>query len=328
MPIPEQTQSLAGWIAAIGGSGPKMADPGGGAAGEPPPAAPEEAPAPPEPEPEVAPAEVAEAEPAKPPAKRARGRPKGSKDKKPRKKPGQLAAEKAEKAAQKAQAEAQPPPPTGPGTEGQAAETRGLGLGSLRDAVRQFAAERDWDQFHTPRNLLLALVGEVGELSELFQFRGEVQQGLPEFTDKEKERVGEEMSDVLSYLVRMADVSGIDLSKAVVAKLQQNVEVREGRRPSGRCARRPPAARARRPGRVAADAERRWRRPGLTRAAGEPRRNTRPRCARARATSTPRTSRARRGTSPTGRGSGAPPERAAGTGGGVASDARACTLVL
>ena len=59
--------------------------------------------------------------------------------------------------------------------------------------------------------------------------RREVQQGLPDFADEEKERVGEEMADVLIYLVRMADVSGIDLSQAVVAKLQKNTEVRAGR---------------------------------------------------------------------------------------------------
>ena len=202
-----------------------MAGPAGGAAGEPPRLPLEQDQQQDQPEvaqPEVAEAEAEEPEPAKPPAKRARGRPKGSKDKKPRKKPGQLAAEKAEKAAQKAQAQAQ-------AVLEPDRQRRGLGLGSLRDAVRQFAAERDWDQFHTPRNLLLALVGEVGELSEIFQWRGEVQQGLPDFADEEKERVGEEMADVLIYLVRMADVSGIDLSQAVVAKLQKNTEVRAGR---------------------------------------------------------------------------------------------------
>jgi len=49
----------------------------------------------------------------------------------------------------------------------------------LRRAQAAFAVERDWEQFHTPRNLLLAMVGEVGELSEIFQWRGECAPGLP-----------------------------------------------------------------------------------------------------------------------------------------------------
>ena len=81
---------------------------------------------------------------------------------------------------------------------------------------------RDWDQFHTPRNLALALVGEVGELCEIFQWKGEVEPGLPGFSAREIEHVGEEMSDVLLYLTRMADRCGIDLGEAVVSKLEKN----------------------------------------------------------------------------------------------------------
>ena len=75
---------------------------------------------------------------------------------------------------------------------------------------------------HTPRNLILALVGEVGELAECFQWKGEVTNGLPEMTEAEKVHVGEEMSDVLLYLIRLSDVCGINLSKAVVSKLAKN----------------------------------------------------------------------------------------------------------
>lgn len=52
-------------------------------------------------------------------------------------------------------------------------------LESLRSALLEFANERDWNQYHTPRNLALALVGEVGELCEIFQWAGEVPTGLP-----------------------------------------------------------------------------------------------------------------------------------------------------
>jgi dCTP diphosphatase len=90
------------------------------------------------------------------------------------------------------------------------------------DRQREFAKVRDWDQFHTPRNLALALVGEVGELCEIFQWKGEVEPGLPGFSAREIEHVGEEMSDVLLYLTRMADRCGIDLGEAVVSKLEKN----------------------------------------------------------------------------------------------------------
>jgi NTP pyrophosphatase (non-canonical NTP hydrolase) len=86
--------------------------------------------------------------------------------------------------------------------------------------MRDFASARDWEQFHDPKSLLLALVGEVGELSELFQW-------LP--ADRAKElaggeplqtRASEELADVLLYLVRLADVLDIDLAHAAVAKLE------------------------------------------------------------------------------------------------------------
>ena len=82
-----------------------------------------------------------------------------------------------------------------------------LSLEPLRQQVAAFAKERDWEQFHTPRNLLLAMVGEVGELSEIFQWRGEVAPGLPGWKDKDKVHLGEEMADVFIYLLRLAGES-------------------------------------------------------------------------------------------------------------------------
>lgn len=98
-----------------------------------------------------------------------------------------------------------------------------VSIEQLRRAQQMFAAEREWEQFHTPRNLLLALVGEVGELSEIFQWKGDtVARDLPTFTPAEKQHVAEEVSDVLLYLVRFADICGIDLGQAVLEKLQKN----------------------------------------------------------------------------------------------------------
>ncbi|CAI9762824.1 unnamed protein product [Fraxinus pennsylvanica] len=97
-----------------------------------------------------------------------------------------------------------------------------LTLVELKEKMALFAKERDWDQFHSPRNLLLALVGEVGELSEIFQWKGEVPRGLPDWEEEEKLHLGEELSDVLLYLVRLSDICGIDLSKAALRKIELN----------------------------------------------------------------------------------------------------------
>lgn len=99
-----------------------------------------------------------------------------------------------------------------------------LTLEDLRAAMQHFTQERDWDKYHSPRNLLLALVGEVGELSEIFQWRDEVDRGLPDFSDEEKNHVAEEIADVLLYLIRLSDVCGFDLGQAAINKLQINAQ--------------------------------------------------------------------------------------------------------
>ncbi|GAB2227876.1 hypothetical protein Droror1_Dr00009704 [Drosera rotundifolia] len=101
-------------------------------------------------------------------------------------------------------------------------DDKGVTLEELKMKLADFAKERDWDQFHSPRNLLLALVGEVGELSELFQWKGEVPRGLPGWSEDEKTHLGEELSDVLLYLVRLSDICNVDLGKATLRKLELN----------------------------------------------------------------------------------------------------------
>ncbi|KAG6475301.1 hypothetical protein ZIOFF_064519 [Zingiber officinale] len=66
------------------------------------------------------------------------------------------------------------------------------------------------------------LVGEVGELSEIFQWKGEVAKGLPDWGEEEKQHLGEELSDVLLYLVRLSDMCGVDLGEAALRKLDLN----------------------------------------------------------------------------------------------------------
>lgn len=90
----------------------------------------------------------------------------------------------------------------------------------LRDALRQFADERDWDQFHSPKNLASALSVEAAELLERFQWLTEDQsRRLP---PAELARVREEMADVLNYLVRLADKLDVDLLEAAFEKIKKN----------------------------------------------------------------------------------------------------------
>lgn len=94
----------------------------------------------------------------------------------------------------------------------------------ITEMLRSFAAERDWVQYHTPRNLLLALVGEVGELSEIFQWLGDdgAKPGLAGMSHDKRTHVGEELADVLLYTLRLADICGIDMSSAVLDKMSKN----------------------------------------------------------------------------------------------------------
>ncbi|XP_013381739.1 dCTP pyrophosphatase 1 [Lingula anatina] len=95
-------------------------------------------------------------------------------------------------------------------------------LDDIRKVQHEFCKERNWDQFHTPRNILLAMVGEVGEVSELFQWRGEVKEGLPDWSEKDKKHLAQELSDVLIYLVRLSERCHIDLPAAALEKIEMN----------------------------------------------------------------------------------------------------------
>ena len=93
-------------------------------------------------------------------------------------------------------------------------------LAMLRDKLRAFAEARDWDQFHSPKNLSMALMVETAELLEHFQWLTEAQSAeLPAAT---KQAVGEELADILLYLVRLSDKLGIDLREAALLKLEKN----------------------------------------------------------------------------------------------------------
>lgn len=82
---------------------------------------------------------------------------------------------------------------------------------ALRNYMREFVAERNWDQFHTPANVMLAMMGEVGELCEIFQWRGDIND-ISTFEEKNIVHLGEEISDVFIYNLRLADLCGFNLA--------------------------------------------------------------------------------------------------------------------
>ncbi|ARP83221.1 nucleotide pyrophosphohydrolase [Bordetella genomosp. 8] len=89
-------------------------------------------------------------------------------------------------------------------------------------ALRQFAEERDWEQFHSPKNLVMALAGEVGELTEIFQWTSEADSYAAATAPKTANAVRDEIADVALYLIRLADVLGVDLNAAIASKLASN----------------------------------------------------------------------------------------------------------
>ncbi|MGF1728073.1 nucleotide pyrophosphohydrolase [Photobacterium kasasachensis] len=91
---------------------------------------------------------------------------------------------------------------------------------TLQQQLAKFTEDRNWEQFHSPKNLAMALSGEVGELTEIFQWLSpEQSEHLP---DAKKAHLEEEMADVLMYLLRLADKCDIDLMAACQNKLIKN----------------------------------------------------------------------------------------------------------
>jgi dCTP diphosphatase len=103
-------------------------------------------------------------------------------------------------------------------------------VAELTTLVRSFAESRDWQQFHTARNLVLALVGETGELAAEFQWISDDNIVIAlQDTDK-REAVGSELADVFIYLLRLSDVIGIDLAE----ELKKKIAINEERYPADR----------------------------------------------------------------------------------------------
>ncbi|MFZ2540144.1 MAG: nucleotide pyrophosphohydrolase [Gallionella sp.] len=90
----------------------------------------------------------------------------------------------------------------------------------LRDKLRAFSEARDWDKFHSPKNLSMALLVEVAELMEHFQWLTEAQSD--HIAMEEKSAIADELADILLYLVRLADKLEVDLPQAALHKLEKN----------------------------------------------------------------------------------------------------------
>ena len=92
----------------------------------------------------------------------------------------------------------------------------------LAAALEHFAQEREWKPFHSPKNLVMALSAEVGELTEIFQWMGEAESHRAADQPETAQAVRDELADVLLYLVRLASVLGVDLDAAARDKLVKN----------------------------------------------------------------------------------------------------------
>jgi NTP pyrophosphatase (non-canonical NTP hydrolase) len=95
-----------------------------------------------------------------------------------------------------------------------------MNLTEIQHRIRKFRDERDWMQFHNPKNLAISIVIEASELLEQFQWKTFEQSAAP--ADDGKEKIADEIADVAIYLIELADNLGIDLSAAINAKIDKN----------------------------------------------------------------------------------------------------------
>ena len=96
-----------------------------------------------------------------------------------------------------------------------------LDIEKIKKKLRNFSKDRDWDQFHDPKNLSMALSVEVAELVEIFQWSSSG--GLEEIKDpKKREKIEKEIADIFNYLIRLVDILDIDLEKISLSKIEEN----------------------------------------------------------------------------------------------------------
>ncbi len=94
-----------------------------------------------------------------------------------------------------------------------------MNIKEIQDKLARFAEERDWNQFHSPKNLVMALTSEVGELNELFQWLTEEKSN-----NVDNDEVRQEIADIFIYLLRLSDKLDIDIEEAVKEKIEINAK--------------------------------------------------------------------------------------------------------
>ena len=96
-----------------------------------------------------------------------------------------------------------------------------LDLKTIQEKLRKFSQDRDWDQFHSPKNLAMAMSVEVAELLEIFQWSNDG--GMEKIEDKEtRKQIEEEIADIFNYLVKFVDLMDLDLEELSLEKIKKN----------------------------------------------------------------------------------------------------------
>ncbi len=95
-------------------------------------------------------------------------------------------------------------------------------LNELKEKIRQFNLERDWDKFHNPKDLLVALVSEVGELAECYRWLNDKELSKIHADPEKKKKVEEEIADIVIYLIILSYKTDIDIFKAIEKKIERN----------------------------------------------------------------------------------------------------------
>lgn len=93
---------------------------------------------------------------------------------------------------------------------------------AIQQEIREFADDRNWQKFHTPKNLVLAIVGEAGELAAEFQWLTSEESQAANMSVEKLDAVAMEIADVQIYLLRLADVLGVDIPSSVKTKMEIN----------------------------------------------------------------------------------------------------------
>jgi NTP pyrophosphatase (non-canonical NTP hydrolase) len=104
-----------------------------------------------------------------------------------------------------------------------------MSVANLKRAVSDFVAERDWEKYHSSKNLAMSIAIEAAELMELFQWRNDEAGQVLLLDPEKKSQIGEEMADILIYCLAFANQADLDISALVMAKLEKN----ESRFPPG-----------------------------------------------------------------------------------------------